>query len=251
MNTAMGKTVGETLRDGRLQQRLSIAECAKRTHISARYLEALEEQRWTDLPSESHRAGFLSLYAKFLGVYSDDLLNTYRQAIHPPPVEKPAEGLKPMPKPRAARESAGTSPMTPSRLTLIIVLGLVALWGVYHVFRHFYPSQNMDLSWLRFKSSAPRLVAPKASNSVQKIKATAAGDTWMRVSGESQLIFEGILPAGSTKEWSGPGPFRIKVGNISAVVVTWNDQPIDLKTETRGSVADFTLPPPAPEPEKQ
>src|SRR6185295_5232392 len=89
--TAMGKSIGEILRDGRLNQRLSISECAKRTHISSRYLEALEAERWTDLPSESHRLGFLRLYARFLGVYSEELMQVYNQAQLPPPSDNPVD----------------------------------------------------------------------------------------------------------------------------------------------------------------
>jgi cytoskeleton protein RodZ len=238
----MGKSIGETLRDGRLHQRLSIAECAKRTHISSRYLEALEEQRWNDLPSESHRTGFLTLYARFLGVYSEDLMQAYRQSKQPEPADKPAEMLKPLPKAPAAER---LSSMTGPRLSLLVILALVSFWGLYHAFRHFYPAQHVDLSWLRFKSHAPRLVAAKRDVSVQRIKALASADSWLRIADDRQLIFEGILPSGASKEWSGAGPFHIKVGNINAVTLTWNDQPVDLKTETRGSVADFQLPPPA------
>ena len=78
MNTA-SSTIGVLLREGRLRQRLSIAECAKNTHISPRYLEALEEERWADLPSESHRLGFLRLYSRFLGVSADDMISLYQQ----------------------------------------------------------------------------------------------------------------------------------------------------------------------------
>src|SRR5437763_8888338 len=91
MTTTMGEAIGELLKEGRLHQRLSIAECAKRTHISTRYLEALEEEHWDDLPSESHRLGFLRLYAHFLGVSSDELLHLYRQAKQAPPAEKPVD----------------------------------------------------------------------------------------------------------------------------------------------------------------
>ena len=51
MTTESNHAAGELLKQGRLRQRLSIAECAKRTHIAPRYLEALEEERWETLPS--------------------------------------------------------------------------------------------------------------------------------------------------------------------------------------------------------
>ena len=78
MATESKNTAGELLRQGRLRQRLSIVECAKRTHIATRYLEALEEEKWSILPSESHRLGFLKLYSRFLGVPTEEVLTLYR-----------------------------------------------------------------------------------------------------------------------------------------------------------------------------
>src|ERR1700733_4559262 len=83
MATESKNSAGELLKQGRLRQRLSIAECAKRTHIASRYLEALEDEHWETLPSESHRLGFLRLYSRFLGVSIQDVLNFYRQKTAP------------------------------------------------------------------------------------------------------------------------------------------------------------------------
>jgi cytoskeletal protein RodZ len=252
----MGKGIGEILREGRQNQRLSVAECAKRTHISPRYIEALEEERWTDLPSESHRMGFLQLYAKFLGVYSEDLVQAYRQAQMPAPeptevtteaegAAKPAKPVKAAKPAKPAREqSVGST--TWHRLILWIIFGLIALYGIYHAVRRFQPHQ-VDLSWLKMRprasNNAPRLVTPKTETHIQRIRAKADSSAWLRVSDSQQLYFEGVLPAGMTKEWSGAGPFRIKVGDIRTVTLTWNDQPVDLRDGARGNVADLRLPP--------
>ncbi len=87
-------TAGDLLRQGRLRQRLSIAECAKRTHIATRYLEALEEEHWDILPSESHRLGFLKLYSRFLGVPVEEVMALYAKKSTPesvPPGSRTAE----------------------------------------------------------------------------------------------------------------------------------------------------------------
>jgi cytoskeleton protein RodZ len=242
VTTTMGKSIGEILREGRLHQRLSVAECAKRTHISPRYIEALEEERWSDLPSESHRMGFLRLYARFLGVYSEDMIQTYHQTQQPAQIDKPVQLPKP---PRAKSVSNVTWP----RLSFLLVLALGALWGLYHGVRHYRPA-SVDLSWLKVRNpghaTAPatsRLVTPRREIQVQHVRARADADSWLRVVDNNQLIFEGILPAGAVKEWSGPGPFRIKVGNVNSVAIYWNEQPVNVKAATRGNVADLRLPP--------
>src|ERR1035438_2088387 len=83
MTTESRHSAGELLKQGRLRQRLSISGCAKRTHISSRYLEALEEEQWSLLPSESHRLGFIRLYARFLGVPVEEVVGFYQQKNSP------------------------------------------------------------------------------------------------------------------------------------------------------------------------
>src|SRR5438105_27452 len=119
MTTESNHAAGELLKQGRLRQRLSIAECAKRTHIAPRYLEALEEERWEMLPSESHRLGFLRLYSRFLGVSAEEVLTLYRQKTAPKPVEKPGapEDTKGKRDPsRHIRTSAPVASWSPSTI---------------------------------------------------------------------------------------------------------------------------------------
>jgi transcriptional regulator with XRE-family HTH domain len=243
MNTTMGKPIGETLREGRLRQRLSISECAKRIHVSAHYLESLEEERWNDLPSESHRLGFLRLYARFLGVYSDEMVQLYHQGKQAPPAEKTVQTPPATPIRSPEKSSWRWSTVTWQRLSLVVILGILTLWGIYHGFRRYGSDQHVDLSWLRFRPHNSRLVTPRRDIPVQHVRAKADADSWLRVADNHRLIFEGILPAGAVKEWSGPGPFRIKIGNVNAVSFYWNDQPVDIKAVAHGHVAELRLPP--------
>ncbi len=245
MTTAMGKSIGETLRDGRLHQRLSIAECAKRTHISQRYLEALEEERWSALPSESHRVGFLRLYAQFLGVYSDDMVQSYKQAMQQQQQEKAEKQAERPVEIMAPSRFKPSVPVAGPRFSLIVLLVLVSVWGVYHGVKRFLPQTHMDLSWLKFKPRAPRLVSSRSTTQIHRIKAKAESDGWVRVMDNQQLLFEGILAGGVTKEWSGQGPFRIKVNGVRAVSILWNDQPVDLLATARGNVVEIKIPPSA------
>lgn len=247
MTAAMGKSIGETLREGRLHQRLSVAECAKRTHISQRYLEALEEERWDALPSESHRVGFLRLYAQFLGVYSDEMVQTYKQALQQQQ-QVIAEKQQVEKKNNDIRTPSRFKPSVPvagPRFSLLALLVLVSFWGVYHGVKRYLPQTHMDLSWLKFKPRAPRLVTNRTSTQIHRVKAKAETDGWVRVMDNQQLLFEGILAGGATKEWSGQGPFRIKVGNTQAVSILWNDQPMDLQSIARGNVVEIKIPPSA------
>jgi cytoskeleton protein RodZ len=242
--------IGEQLKQGRLRQKLSIAECAKRTHISARYLEAIEAERWADLPSESHRLGFLKLYSRFLGVAVDDA------ALSQPVDSQSAEGAMTPAKPAAtpsvpvSEPKSGWSPASWAQLVILAFALLGLTWALYHMLRSPTVPEAPASTWKRTAPREPRLVPPtKPVNASQKLRVKAEADSWLRVIEKDRLLFEGILPATAVKEWSGTGPFSLRLGNARALSVFWNDQPVEIPASTRGAMNEFQLPLAAPPPD--
>jgi cytoskeleton protein RodZ len=58
--------IGSTLRNARVQHGLTIDQVAQDTRISARFLEALEADRFEELPAPVYVRGFLRSYANYL-----------------------------------------------------------------------------------------------------------------------------------------------------------------------------------------
>jgi len=246
MATDNKSTAGELLRQGRLKQRLSIAECAKRTHIATRYIEALEDEKWSDLPSESHRLGFLRLYCRFLGVSTEDVLALYRQkpaASSESAASRERSASKNAPAEADQQSSLAWSPSSMAQVIGLAILVLLLAWVIYHVVSPRMTEQN-PMPWRRhYASNQARLVVPKTSISSQKVRLKAQAGSWLRVMSRNQLLYEGILPAGTSKEWSGPGPFHFKIGNVHALALYWNDQPVDLLAGAHGDVNEIRIPP--------
>lgn len=258
MSTESQSSVGEILKQGRLRQRLSVAECAKRTHIAPRFIEALEDEKWAILPSESHRLGFLRLYSRFLGVSAEEVLTLYRKkssttgdsspvhgknttpAAHPP---EPNRYLDQAPRIRTASRSSWSPSSIPQLIGFLITMLLLA-WVLYHWVspQFFEPSQ---MPWAHRRSSTEaRLSTPtKPLIQTHKIYVKATLDCWMRVTAANVLLYEGILRAGSSKEWSGAEPFFLKIGNVHALSLTWNDQPVDLLSSATAGTSSIRIPP--------
>jgi len=245
MTTERKNTAGELLRQGRLRQRLSIAECSKRTHIAQRFIEALEDEKWGELPSESHRVGFLRLYSRFLGVPVEDILMLYRQRTLVPTDPSvshgaPARNDPPMPEFHPVRD---WSPSSMAQVIGLAILILLLAWVIYHVVSPRLAEQN-PMPWGRRRTpTQARLVVPKSSIVAQKVRLQAQSDSWLRVVSRNQLLFEGILPAGASKEWSGTGPFQLKIGNVRALSLFWNDQPVDILAGAHGMINEIRIPP--------
>jgi len=75
------KTVGEKLKDARQRSKLSLAEAEVGTKVRSKYLAAIEEGKWSELPQYVYTRGFVLSYAKFLGLNSESLISDYESEI--------------------------------------------------------------------------------------------------------------------------------------------------------------------------
>ena len=80
--------IGSSLREARTRRGLALADVERETHIRSRYLTALEEDRFDDLPGPAYAKGFLRTYAEFLGLEGHRFVDEYNSRFAPP--EEPA-----------------------------------------------------------------------------------------------------------------------------------------------------------------
>lgn len=88
--------IGSTLREARTRQGLELHDAERATRIRARYLAALEEERFDQLPAEAYAKAFLRTYADFLGLDSELFvaeLHSRMVASRPPPPPPPERRL--------------------------------------------------------------------------------------------------------------------------------------------------------------
>lgn len=84
-------TLGETLRQARLDKSVSLAEAARDTRIRRSYLEALEAEDVASLPPPVYTRGFLRTYAEYLGLNAQAMVDLYQ----PPARREPSPPLRP------------------------------------------------------------------------------------------------------------------------------------------------------------
>lgn len=71
--------LGERLRTARERQGITLAQVAAETRILQRYLLALEDGDYHQLPGDVYTRGFVRNYARYLGLPADELIELYRQ----------------------------------------------------------------------------------------------------------------------------------------------------------------------------
>jgi cytoskeleton protein RodZ len=88
----MTGSIGEQLKQARIEKGLSLDQASQTTHIRKFYLEALEEDQRSVLPSNVQGRGFLRLYADLVGLAIDPLLAAWdgKSEVQNPPEKVPA-----------------------------------------------------------------------------------------------------------------------------------------------------------------
>jgi cytoskeletal protein RodZ len=114
---------GEHLKREREMRGVSLEEVAAATRISTRFLEAIENEQWDELPGGVFNRGFIRAIARFLGLDEDSLVAEYALET------KGAVDV------RAVPERPGEIPRNwraPAVAILVLVLVVVLGWLAYH-----------------------------------------------------------------------------------------------------------------------
>jgi len=82
--------VGEKLRDAREIRGVDIFRVERDTKIRSKFLTALEEGDFTDLPGDVYARGFLRNYASYLGLDADEIEEEWRSEAGAPEIVQPA-----------------------------------------------------------------------------------------------------------------------------------------------------------------
>jgi cytoskeletal protein RodZ len=73
------KTVGSILREARISKKLSFEQAELSTRIRLKFLQAIESDDYSSLPSLSYAKGFVKNYSEYLGLDSNKVLAFFRR----------------------------------------------------------------------------------------------------------------------------------------------------------------------------
>ncbi|MCL2805686.1 MAG: helix-turn-helix domain-containing protein [Treponema sp.] len=115
------ESLGEKLKNTRVEKGLSIDQISRETNISIRFLEALESENFSVFPGEPYLIGFLKNYSAFLDLDVQKIISLYR-------------ALRIQEQPVPVEQLLKNSPRIPAfllpALIVLILLG-ASVWGIY------------------------------------------------------------------------------------------------------------------------
>lgn len=250
--------IGYVLRAARTERGLSLAELQGRTKIRSKFLVALEEERFSDLPPYPYARGFLQTVALELGVRPEPLVQRLSAAMtgwETPSVEswQRLEGaiVPAVPASRARRL------VTTAAIVLVILGGVLAAYFAQQFQKFGEPAPAAAPPVLsqaapvapQVATTPPPAVPPTAATPAPAplspgqgvlVDLQASGLSWLLVIADGTRVFEGFVTEGDTRQWQGRSSVRIRVGNAAAVALTANGRGLGT-LGAPGEVVDHTF----------
>lgn len=141
-------TLGETLRQARLDKSVSLADAARDTRIRRSYLEALEAEDAASLPPAVYTRGFLRTYAEYLGLNAQAMVDLYQ----PPARREPSPQLRPAVPRVAIPRQIPLRPVMYGISGIAFVAAIGFAWNWYQDVQH---TLNQGDSSLRARVGTP------------------------------------------------------------------------------------------------
>jgi cytoskeleton protein RodZ len=222
-------SIGDTLREARMRQRLDIADVEAKTKIRAKYLRALENEEFGMLPGPTFVKTFLRSYAEVLGLDPHRLVDEYRSRYEP---RDDIEGLQPLGPPGVGRDrrrrGPPPGPWVPVGLVVLAVIGALLVIGLVGGDDDGGGEAAQEETTTQPRRAERRERPEPPPPRFVRLRIAPVAETYvcMDTGAGTEIRFEGILTAPETFRGR---RLRVNLGNTS-VEVTKNGEPVDVGT---------------------
>lgn len=257
-------SVGEELRRQREARGLGIEDIARATKISSRYLEAIEENRFDQLPGGAYNRAFIRAYAEHLELDPDDLLRLYEAA---------AQSAREQPLPSLAAGYEKSRSMAPfiilaALVTLVVILylghaRLQRRWSgpqeravaVDEQAKLVKPEQQaesrdelraalIEQTGSRDERAQPPTAQPSAGQEAERLylELEALDSCWLDLYADNVRLVHKLLSPGERFAAQADNSFRLKVGSAGDLAIRLNGIEAE-KLGSRGQVKEILITP--------
>ena len=251
----MDDSVGTKLREARTRRRLSLAEVEEATKIRARYLQAIENDEWDQLPGDVYARAFIRTYGRFLGLDGERLAEEQRrsQGVARPGEQLPRVDPRPRPVSRPRRDrfkGPAVSPKLVAALVIALVVAALLAIGLATGGGSDDTTAQPGPDRTPAKGEAGhRGRRKKTAPAGHSLLLAARDEVWVcLLDGKGKPLVEGVILAAG--EFEGPfrsGSFSLALGNGAVTMTVDGKQanipepssPIGFKVGSDGSVREL------------
>lgn len=255
--------IGEILKNQRERLGFSIANVESQTYIPGRYLQAIEDGSLEALPSTVQGKGMVKNYAQFLGLDPEPLLLSYADVLQDRLMES-RDDLDPRTQPafKASFRRLLASP-TILWVGVVLLISVVSIWSGWLIFGNRDPGTDstptipgvaaillptstntslpdeidstpgdigIDISStpgsndIDNENQLPTPTSVITGNEKVLVQLIIIQRSWVRVTVDNIIAFEGRLVPGSVKLFGGELSIEVLTGNAGGVEVIFNQQ---------------------------
>jgi cytoskeletal protein RodZ len=255
--------IGETLKNQRERLGFSITNVENQTFIPGRYLQAIEDGSLEKLPSTVQGKGMVKNYAQFLGLDPEPLLLSYADVLQDRLIEtRDDPDPRPQSSLKASFRRLLASP-TILWVGVVLLISVVSIWSGWLIFGNRDPESDstptipgvadillptstntalpdeidatpgdfeIDISPtpgsndIDIDSLLPTPTSVITGNEKVLVQLIIIQRSWVRVTVDNIIAFEGRLIPGSVKLFGGELSIEVLTGNAGGVEVIFNQQ---------------------------
>lgn len=223
------KEIGDNLHRTRVEQNITLETIVAQTSISKRVIVAIERGNLQELPEPFYTKALLGKYAQAIG-YTENLDYEESKQEEPTTLSNPTNSPK---KPIFQLRSRHL-------YSIYLVLVIVAVRAIASfvesplVVDNPIPEEEISLDTTSpitgdtpttISSASPsEFVSQSSSNNSESVVVdiTLKDRCWLKVIVDGKVEFEGTLPQGTQRSWTGKEQIDIIAGNAGGVVITYN-----------------------------
>jgi cytoskeleton protein RodZ len=228
-------SLGQQLKQSREEKGISLQEIAESTHISIRFLQAIENDAYDVLPGGVFNRAFVRTFARQVGFDEEQAVNLYQEQWQEQGGE-PERGYQLGVDDFESRQTSGNGMLL--SFVALIVLGSLA-YAAYQYFTPAVPDSGGNLAaGLNVPTSAsptPGATAaptptptPDASAGAMRVQLTAPNEeVWLKVKADDKEAEQMTLQAGESREFDVNEEIILSIGRVQSLRIAVNGRNMD------------------------
>lgn len=223
--------IGSSLQGIRRSKSISLDFVAANTHISKRLLEAIESGDWEELPEPFYIQALIAKFAEEIGANKTKFIL----------VSELESEIEPFKAAKNSRKYWFNFQLRSLHLYLLyIFLVIISVKGITLLVERpviinqvpaekpFKDTATTKAEVVKDNAAQSQPVSQFVSQSSNSELVTVGIDLqercWLKVMVDGKVAFEGILPQGTQRQWSGQEQVTIRAGNAGGVVISFNNE---------------------------
>src|SRR6266511_2496892 len=222
-------TLGQQLKQSREEKGISLQEIAESTHISIRFLQAIENDAYDVLPGGVFNRAFVRKFARQVGFDEEQAVNLYQEQWQEQGGE-PERGYQLGVDEPDFRQSSGNGLLL--SFVALLVIGSLA----YLAYQYFTPavpdSGGSAVAGLNTPASpgvTPTPSAtPEAQSGAMRVQLTAPDEeVWLKVKPDGKEAEQMLLQPGQSREFDVSEAIILSIGRVQSLKIAINGRNMD------------------------